>query len=296
MGYLQVEYGLSIRRGCAAIKLSSSVYYYQATERNDDELPQALDQLAEQYPRWGFWKMYWVLSKQGYPWNHKRLHRVYVAKGMNIRRKRKRRLPARVKEPMLYPISPNICWSMDFMQDSLIYGKTFRTFNVIDDFNREALCITIDTSISSKRVIRELHNLIDWRGKPRKLRVDNGPEFLAHAMAEWCQSQGIELKFIEAGKPVQNSFIERFNKSYRNEILDAYLFESLDQVKTQTQEWIWTYNNKRPHDSLMKLTPVEFLLKYGKVLLPTALPDFPTFQQEFFFKNYENSLSSTVAK
>ena len=130
------------------------MYYYHPRPRNDEAIVRALNSLAERHVRWGFWKMYHVLRARGHRWNHKRVLRVYQEMKLNIRRKGKRRLPSRVKEPLLQPIRPNIHWSMDFMQDSLASGKKFRTLNVIDDFNREALSIVIDTSLSSKRVIR----------------------------------------------------------------------------------------------------------------------------------------------
>lgn len=126
---------------------------------------------------------------------------------LNLRRKYKKRLPARVKEPLLQPILPNVTWSMDFMHDGLIQGRKFRSFNVIDDYNREALSLTIDTSISSKRVIRELDKLVAWRGKPDNLRVDNGPEFIAKTLASWCEENKITLKFIQKGKPTQNAYV-----------------------------------------------------------------------------------------
>jgi putative transposase len=184
------------------------------------------------------------------------------------------RLPDRVKEPLVLPIGPNITWSMDFMHDTLVNGRKFKTLNINDDYNREALNISIDTSISSKRVIKELKKLIQWRGKPKKIRVDNDPEFITNRMEEWCNQKEIDFKFIQKGKPSQNAFIERFNRSYLEGVLSAYLFQSLDQVRELTHQWIWEYNNIRPHDSLMNLAPTKFLLKYGK------LSEFPTFQQD----------------
>jgi len=153
---------------------------------------------------------------------------------------------------------------MDFMHDTLTNGMKFRTFNVIDDFNREALNIVIDTSISAKRVIRELEKLIEWRGKPERIRVDNGPEFTSYIFVEWAKKHGIEIIYIQPGKPVQNSFIERFNRTYRQEILGAFLFDELNQVRILTEEWLNLYNRQRPHDSLNGLTPERFVLKYGR--------------------------------
>ena len=165
------------------------------------------------------------------------------------------------------------------MHDSLSNGRRFRSLAIIDDFNREVLSIINDTSISAIRLVRELTNLCQWRGKPRKIRMDNGPEFISIALQQWAQEYEVNLCFIQPGKPTQNSYVERFHKTYRHEILNAYLFESMEQVRGLTQEWIWIYNHKRPHDSLGKLTPREFLLKYGQV------DDFPTFQQDQHHQN-----------
>jgi len=265
---------MSIRQACILLHISSSVYYYQFKEKNDQEIIEQLSNIAENHYRWGFWMMYHHLRNQGYSWNHKRIYRIYLTMGLYLRRKHKKRIPARIKEPLVLPIGPNITWSMDFMQDTLINGRKFRTLNIIDDFNRESLNITIDTSISSKRVITELNKLIQWRGKPERIRVDNGPEFIANRLEQWCNDHGIEIKFIQKGKPSQNGYVERFNRSYREEVLNVYLFETLDQVREITHQWMWEYNNIRPHDSLMNLPPTQFLLKYGK------LEEFPTFQQD----------------
>jgi len=177
----------------------------------------------------------------------------------------------------------------------LINGRSFRSFNVIDDFNREALNITLDTSLTSQRVIRELERLIDWRGKPEKLRVDNGPEFIAHAMEKWAYDNNIELKFIQKGKPHQNGYIERFNRSYREEVLNAFAFDNLRQAQTLTHAWMWIYNNERPHSSLKYHTPTSFLLKYGKLQQPHHLSrKFPTFQQDNNIKNKWKALVLTA--
>lgn len=200
---------------------------------------------------------------------------------LNMRRKHKKRLPARSIESLVQPLMPNLTWSMDFMHDVLNNGVKFRTFNVIDDFNREALNITLGTSITSKRVIRELEKLIEWRGKPGRIRVDNGPEFLAHEMGKWALANSIELKFIPKGKPHKNGYVERFNRSYREEVLDSYLFDNIKSGQVISNAWMWTYNNERPHSALNYHTPVKFLLKYGKLHLPQAAEkEFPTFQQD----------------
>lgn len=181
---------------------------------------------------------------------------------------------------MVRPIYPNVTWSMDFMHDSLENGKRIRTLNIIDDFNREILNITIETSLPSAKVISQLAQLIEWRGKPEKIRVDNGPEFIAEKMKDYCNKNHIELGFIQAGKPTQNSLIERFNRTFRTEFLNVYLFENLKQIRNYAEIWMWMYNNERPHSALQYLTPRHFLLKYGKLNQNNA-NEFPIFQQNF---------------
>lgn len=202
--------------------------------------------------------MYHLLRKKGYPWNHKKVYRVYKLLKMNIIKRKKRRLPTRVKTPLTQPSAPNGIWSMDFMSDSLQSGRRIRTLNIIDDYNREALVVEVANSIPSYAVVEQLKNLIGDRDKPLQIRVDNGPEFTSNTFINFCLQHKIEIKYTQPGKPMQNGFIERFNRSYRIEILDAYLFKSIDEIESITQEWIIHYNQIRPHDSLKGLTPYEY--------------------------------------
>jgi len=146
------------------------------------------------------------------------------------------------------------------MSDSLTCGRRFRTLNIIDDHNREALNIEIDTSLPTRRVIRSLRQVIEERGKPDRIRVDNGPEYTSKELVEWCSKMGIELLFIQPGRPMQNGYIERFNGTYRRDILDAYMFNDLDEVRELTWKWMEEYNNYRPHDSLKGLSPREYVI------------------------------------
>lgn len=254
------------------------MYYKKRTDSQDDLIREELRLLAEQEQTWGFWLMRHRLKNMGFWWNHKRIYRIYTSMKLNLRSKRKKRLPARVKEPLLRPIYPNVTWSMDFMHDTLENGKKVRSLNVMDDFNREILQLSIDMSLPSAKVIARLEELIEWRGKPEKIRVDNGPEFIAEKLKNWCSFHEIELHFIQPGKPTQNSLIERFNRTFRTDFLDVYLFENLVQMRNYAEIWMWKYNNERPHSALQYLTPRDFLLKYGKINLANPA-DFPTFQQ-----------------
>lgn len=281
---------MSLRQACYVFGLSTSVFYYQAKRKDDTAVIRELSNLADVHRSWVFWLMYHRLRKLQFRWNHKRVYRVYTAMRLNLRNKRKKRLPARVKAPLACPVGPNMTWSLDFMHDTLASGKPIRTLNILDDFSREALSITVDTSLPAQRVIRELEKLRQWRGKPQKIRSDNGPEFVAEAMREWCERNGVEWEFIQPGKPTQNSLIERFNRTFRQDVLDSYLFDTLPQMRKYVQAWVWMYNNERPHSALGRLTPTEFLLHYGK------LYEFPIVQQDKNEKVNWNYLVLNVAK
>jgi putative transposase len=191
---------------------------------------------------------------------------------LNMRRKAKRRLPERVKQPLMIPPAPNQTWSIDFMSDRLVDGRKFRLLNVIDDFNRESLAIEVDTSLPSLRVIRVLEKLIAERGCPATIRCDNGPEFISHQLQEWCndKNRNINLQFIEPGRPMQNAYIERKNGSVRRELLNAYLFYSLAEVRSMSEKWRIDYNTERPHKSLGYLSPLQYAdLKNSEAALST---------------------------
>ena len=257
--FLQQQHGMSVRQACGLVKLSRSVYHYQPTPRDDSEIVDALSQLLESHPRFGFGKLFVKLRKAGWRWNHKRVYRVYCALGLNLKRRAKKRLPKRDAIALQAATVMNHCWSMDFMSDSLYDGRRFRTLNILDDFNREALAIEVDTSLTAERVVRVLNRGCEWRGYPQTLRVDNGPEFISAAIADWSQEHGIELRFIQPGKPTQNALIERFNRSFRTEVLSYYVFDTLSQVRDKVDQWIIQYNEQRPHEALNNLTPMEFL-------------------------------------
>lgn len=249
---------MSLRRACQALGLSRSVYAYRPDRSADDKVITVLQELAERFPERGFGKYFKVIRRRGHGWNHKRVHRIYCALNLNRRRTGKKRLPPRNPLPLSVPERMNEGWSMDFMSDALWNGRRFRTFNVVDDFNREVLAIEIDLNLPAARVIRVLERISAWRGYPAKIRMDNGPEFIAVALADWAEQHLVELEFIEPGKPMQNGFIERFNRSYREGVLDMYVFKTLEEVRERTDAWMKDYNEELPHDALGDLTPVEY--------------------------------------
>jgi putative transposase len=223
----------------------------------DAEIIAALAALVEGRPSRGFWKCRKLLRRQGQPWNHKRIYRVYCRMKLNLRRRAKRRLPKRLRVPLYVPRLPDTVWSADFMSDALLSGRRFRSFNVVDDFNRQALHIEIDTSITSTRLVRIFERLRSNHGLPKVLRTDNGPEFLGETFTHWAKNAGMAIQYIQPGRPNQNAYIERFNRTYREELLDQHLFTSLDDVREATYWWMIEYNEERPHDGLADLTPIE---------------------------------------
>ncbi|MBC7915962.1 MAG: IS3 family transposase [Pyrinomonadaceae bacterium] len=264
---LKEELGKDISKACRLLKLSRSCLHYQSL-KNDEEVMKKLEILSKENPWEGFWKCYYRIRNTGEMINHKRLHRIYKAMKLPLRRKVKKRLPARVKEPLSRPASFTQTWSIDFMSDVLSNGTKFRSFNVIDDYNREVLFIETDYSLKSSRVIWVLKHLISRYGKPEKIRMDNGPEFVSKIAQDWSKVNEIEFKYIQPGKPTQNAYIERFNKTYRECVLDACLFDSIDDVREATQVWVDDYNNKRPHDALGGLPPKVYR---GKNIKPIGL-------------------------
>jgi putative transposase len=257
------ERGLSERQACRTVNLNRCTYRYQAQRPDDQEVVQELQHLAESQPRWGCRKMTDYLRNQGHRWNHKRIRRVYRDLALNLHRKPKKRLAPRTARALEVPAQSDQTWSLDFMSDSLSSGRAIRTLNIIDDYNREALWIEVDTSLPAERVVRVLENLLLWRATPTQIRMDNGPELISHRLESWAKEKHIDLIHIQPGKPAQNAYIERFNRTFREEVLDAYLFDTLEEVREITERWLEDYNTIRPHEALMGLSPRQFALQHA---------------------------------
>lgn len=258
-----VELGLTIVQACRVVKLGRASFY--RTPRNwriaDAAVIDALNQQLKKSPRAGFWKCYRRIRRAGHGFNHKRVYRVYCQMGLNLRRRTKLVLPKRIAQPLEVSMFPNHQWALDFMHDTLYCGKRFRTLNIIDEGTRECLAIEVDNSLPAGRVIRVLEQLKQERGLPQQIRVDNGPELIAAEFYDWCERHDITVVYIQPGKPQQNGFVERFNGSFRREFLDAYLFETLSQVREMAWVWMLDYNDERPHESLGDLPPAVYRAK-----------------------------------
>lgn len=253
------EHGVSKRQACKVLCVPRSTYQYQPKLKDDMAVVNELQRLVEKHPAIGFWQSYYRIRRKGLIWNHKRVYRIYTALNLNIRRRYKKRLPARVKQALFQPQNMNEVWSIDFMSDSLWNGRKFRLLNIVDDYNREILSLEADLSFPSIRVIRVLEYLQEFRGLPKMIRVDNGPEFISNSLNEWCHKHQIELAYIQPGKPMQNGYIERCNGSVRRELLNANVFYSLNEVREKIEEWMYDYNHERPHESLDYKVPIDLL-------------------------------------
>lgn len=253
------EHGVSQRQACNTLGVPRSTFHYHPRPKADTPIIMELESLVGKHPAIGFWQSYHRIRKRGFIWNHKRVYRVYTGLKLNIRRRFKKRLPTRVKQTLFQPEAINQVWSIDFMSDSLWDGRKFRLLNVIDDYNRELLAMEVDLSLPALRVVRVLEYLKEFRGLPKMIRSDNGPEFISHALDEWCRKHQITLTYIQPGKPMQNAYVERCNGNVRRELLNANVFYSLDEVREKVGAWMEDYNNHRPHKALNFKTPIELL-------------------------------------
>lgn len=255
---------ISTRRLCTAFSISLTCWRYQPkSDAINTEIANHLMTLAEQHKTWGFGLMFLhCRNLQGKTWNHKRVYRIYCELKLNLRIKPRIRLVREKPQPLQVPSAPNAVWSMDFMHDQLTDARSYRSLNVLDDFNRELLCAEIDFSLPTKRVIQALERVFEWRGKPSVIRSDNGPEYISHALQDWALEQGIVLWFIQPGNPQQNAYIERFNRTMRYELLNVELFSSIEEVQNAATTWQWMYNHERPNMALGGFTPAQKLAAY----------------------------------
>lgn len=259
--YLMECYLCSLALACRTLLLNRSTYY-QKSVKDDSEVEAKLLAFSKAYPTRGFDWYYLKIRNEGLKWNRKRVLRIYRNMGLKLRRKAKKRINRPYQYALAQPLLPNHTWSMDFMSDTLEDGRRVRVLLIMDDYNREILAIEVALSITSTHVKGVLERLIFERGKPQHIRTDNGPEFIAHELKDYCVEEKIEQWFIQPGKPNQNGLIERLNRTFREDVLDAYIFENLEDLRYQSQRWMEQYNQGHPHQSLGGKSPLAF--KYAR--------------------------------
>jgi putative transposase len=258
---LVVERQFSIRLACTCVEISQSGYRYIPELSNENQIiADWLLRLTEANKQWGFGLCFLYLRNvKGFGWNHKRVYRIYRELELNLRIKPRKRIKRDKPDALSEPIAKNQVWSMDFMSDSLADGRSLRTFNVIDDYNREGLAIDVDLSMPSARVIRSLEQIIEWRGKPAAIRCDNGPEYIPNQLITWANEQQITSLYIQPGKPTQNTYVERFNRTARYEWLNMHMFDSVEHAQELATQWLWLYNNERPNTAVGGIPPIAVL-------------------------------------
>lgn len=255
------EFGISIRLACRAFAVSETCYRYQAKLSDENALiADWLLRLTTTHRRWGFGLCYLYLRNvKGFSFNHKRVYRIYRELELNLRIKPRSRLKRAHPDVLDEPRRINTVWSIDFMHDRLMDGRAFRTFNVLDDYNREGLGIEVDFGLPSARITRVLDRIIEWRGKPEAIRCDNGSEMCSGEFQTWAENNGIRVLYIQPGKPTQNAYVERYNRTVRHEWLDQHLFESIDHAQQTATAWLWQYNHERPHMAIGGITSIQKL-------------------------------------
>ncbi|PWB84595.1 MAG: IS3 family transposase [Methylocystaceae bacterium] len=258
VAHLRAVMGLSERRACRIVAIDRKTARYTSKRPADGELRAELRDLANARRRFGYRRLFVLLRQRGERSGKNRIYRLYREEGLTVRKRRARRRAVGTRAPIVVEAKPNARWSLDFVHDQLASGRRFRIINIVDDVTRECLAAIPDTSISGKRVARELSALIERRGKPGMIVSDNGTEFTSNAVLSWSEENKVEWHFIAPGKPMQNGFCESFNGRMRDELLNETLFFGLDHAREKVRSWVHDYNHRRPHSSLGYATPADY--------------------------------------
>ncbi len=257
--WVQARYGLSERRACRLVGVGRSTLRYRSRARTDESsLRQRLRELAAERPRFGYRRLHVLLRREGMRLNHKRIERLYREEGLAVRRRTRKRVARNGRGRAAFPGRPNQQWGIDFVSDTLAWGRRIRLFTVVDVFTREVLAIEVDTSLPGGRVVRVLERLAVARGAPDEIVLDNGPELAGKAVDQWAYERGVWRHFIEPGKPVQNAFVESFQGRLRDECLNRHWFLGLTDARHTVEIWRQDYNQARPHSALGYRPPEEF--------------------------------------
>jgi transposase InsO family protein len=258
VAHLQAVMGLSERRACRIVNADRTMIRYRSQRAPDTALRTQLRDLANERKRFGYRRLFVLLRQSGEPSGINRIYRLYREEGLTVRKRRARRRAVGARAPILVAAKANARWSVDFVHDQLACGRRFRILNIVDDVTRECLAAIPDTSISGRRVARELTAVIARRGKPGMIVSDHGTEFTSNAMLAWAQSNQVIWHFIAPGKPMQNGFCESFNGRMRDELLNESLFFGLDHARSRISAWADDYNHQRPHSSLGYVPPAVY--------------------------------------
>ncbi len=258
VAHLRAVLGLSERRACAIVSADRTMIRYQSRRPPETELRTQIRDLANERKRFGYRRLFILLRQGGEPSGVNRIYRLYREEGLSVRKRRARHRAVGTRAPILVEAKANARWSLDFVHDQLANGRRFRVLNIVDDVTRECLAAIPDTSISGRRVVRELIALIERRGKPGLIVSDNGTEFTSNAVLSWAPEAKVTWHFIAPGKPMQNGFCESFNGRMRDELLNETLFLGLDHAREKIAAWVDDYNNRRPHSALAYQTPAAY--------------------------------------
>ena len=255
------NYQVSVRKACALVMLYHSAFYYKHHRREDRPLRKRINEIARSRVRYGMWRIYTLLRREGWKDNHKRVRRVYKEEGLNLRSKRPRRNKSgahRLERPETLNLYQ--CWSMDFVSDALFDGRKFRALTIVDNCSRECLAISVGQSLKGYDVVAALEELRLQRGLvPQRIQTDNGSEFISKEIDRWAYENKVIMDYSRPGKPTDNPFVESFNGSFRDECLNIHWFLSLEDAVEKIEAWRQEYNHYRPHSSLNDLTPIEYV-------------------------------------
>lgn len=263
VAHLKTAHEMSERRACQVIGCDRMTARYCSRRPDDLALRERLRALAHERRRFGYRRLHIFLRREGFVVNHKRLFRIYREERLMVRKRGGRKRALGTRAPMLIPAAPNDLWALDFVSDQFVCGRRFRILAVYDVCTRECLATVADTSLSGRRVARELDRLMAWRGRPKMIVSDNGTELTSNAILIWAAESGVEWHYIAPGKPMQNGFVESFNGRLRDEFLNETLFTSLPQVRLAIEEWRRDYNSVRPHSRIGWLTPAVHAARFG---------------------------------
>jgi putative transposase len=272
VAHLQAVFAMSERRACSIIKADRKTVRYQSRRPPDTELRARLRSLAEARRRFGYRRLFVLLRREGERSGKNRIYRLYREEGLTVCKRSARRRAVGTRAPILVEARVNARWSLDFVHDQFACGRRFRVLNVADDVSRECLAAIPDTSISGRRVARELNALVARRGKPGMIVSDNGTEFTSTAILSWAAEHGVAWHYIAPGKPTQNGFVESFNGRMRDELLNETLFFGLDHARQKLAAWAEDYNTRRPHSSIGYQTPAAHAAQLTAAERPVAYP------------------------